>query len=521
MSVPDTRQTGIRHLILVLGDQLDLESPALEGFDPARDRVIMVEVPYESTKVWGHQARITYFLSAMRHFARALADRGFPCEYSQLGQHPHRTLVDALQGALNRHRPRKLVAVEPGEWQIEQDIKSLCANLGVPLDLRDDTHFLISRHAFAAWARGYRQLRMENFYRKMRKDSGILMQADGEPEQGRWNFDSENRGSFGKTGPGRLPQPPQFQLDAITRAVMDDVHLHFPDHPGDLSSFNWPVTREEALTAMQAFMRDRLPRFGEYQDAMWMEEPWLYHSLLSAALNLKLLNPREVIAAAIEEYQAGRARIEAVEGFVRQILGWREFMRGMYWLDMPGMREANHFKHIRKLPAWYWSGKTHMRCMQDAIGQTLRHGYAHHIQRLMVTGQFALLAEITPQEVEDWYLAVYVDAVEWVELPNVAGMALYANGGRFTSKPYIASGAYIKRMSNYCEGCRYRPAEKTGPRACPVTTLYWYFLDKHEQSLAANPRTSLMAKNISRLQPDERQALRDQAALTLANLDEL
>lgn len=521
MSVPDTSQSGIRHLILILGDQLDIESAALDGLDVSKDVVLMVEVPQESTKVWSHQARTACFLAAMRHFARALEARGIPCEYSRLGRHAHRTLCDAVGAALKRLRPRKLVLTEPGEWQIEQDLKALCAGQGVAFDVRDDTHFLISRQAFAGWARGYRQLRMEHFYRKMRKDTGILMQKNGEPEQDRWNFDRENRGSFGKAGPGTTPKPPLFKPDAITLEVIADVQQQFPDHPGDLSTFNWPVTREDALVAMRAFMRERLPRFGEYQDAMWTDEPWLYHSLLSVALNLKLLNPREVIAAALAEYRAGHAPIEAVEGFVRQILGWREFMRGLYWLDMPGMREANHFKHSRKLPAWYWTGKTHMRCMQEAVGQTLKHGYAHHIQRLMVTGQFALLAEVIPKEVEDWYLAVYVDAVEWVELPNVAGMALYANGGRFTSKPYIASGAYIKRMSNYCQGCRYQPGEKTGPHACPMTTLYWHFLDKHEPTLAANPRTSLMAKNINRLKADERQALRDQAALTLANLDAL
>jgi len=512
---------AIRHLVLILGDQLDLDSAALDGIDPARDLVIMAEVSEESKRVWSHQARTALFLSAMRHFAKALEKRGIPCEYSQLGAHAHESLEAVIRDSLHRHAPDKLICVEPGEWHLEQMLKRVAAETKVTLDVRDDTHFLISRHAFATWARGYKQLRMEHFYRKMRKDTGLLMQADGEPEQGRWNFDSENRGSFGKAGPGSVPMPPQFKSDAITREVIDDVRRHFPDHPGDLSTFNWPVTRDEALVAMQAFMRDRLPQFGEYQDAMWTDQPWLYHSLISAALNLKLLNPREVIAAAIDEYRAGRAPIEAVEGFVRQILGWREFMRGLYWLDMPGMREANHFKHKRKLPAWYWTGETHMRCMKVAIGQTLKHGYAHHIQRLMVTGQFALLAEITPQEVEDWYLAVYVDAVEWVELPNVAGMALYANGGRFTSKPYIASGAYIKRMSNYCDGCRYRPTEKTGPHACPVTTLYWNFLHKHEKTLSANPRTSLMAKNITRLAPDARAAIAEHAGRLLDSLDSL
>ncbi|MFN7984100.1 MAG: cryptochrome/photolyase family protein [Vicinamibacterales bacterium] len=512
---------AVRHLVLILGDQLDAESAALADLDPVSDVVCMFEVPYESTRTWSHVARTAVFLSAMRHFAAALTERGIRCDYAQLGRHTHPTLDLALTDAVRRHRPHRVVMVEAGEWQIAQNLASTCAELGVPLDTRVDTHFLVSRDAFAQWAGNYRQLRMEHFYRKVRKDTGVLMNVNGEPEQGRWNFDAENRGSFGSRGPGMVPTPPHFAPDAITREVFDDVRRHFADHPGDLASFGWPVTRSDALVALAAFMRDRLPWFGSVQDAMWTGEPWLFHSLLSAAMNLKLLNPREVVDAAVAEYRAGRAPIEAVEGFVRQILGWREFMRGMYWLDMPGMRAANHFDHHRRLPAWYWTGRTHMRCMQEVVGQTLTHGYAHHIQRLMVTGQFALLAQITPQEVEDWYLAVYVDAVEWVELPNVAGMAIYANGGRFTSKPYVASGAYIKRMSNYCDDCRYKPDVKSGPRACPVTTLYWHFLDTHEAALLRNPRTNLMAKNIGRMKPEDRADLRATAERMLSALDEL
>jgi deoxyribodipyrimidine photolyase-related protein len=275
------------------------------------------------------------------------------------------------------------------------------------------------------------------------------------------------------------------------------------------------------LRALQAFVTERLLSFGRYQDAMWTDEPFLYHSRISAAMNVKLLNPREVIAAVVDAFQAGRVPIESAEGFVRQVLGWREFVRGVYWLDMPGMREANHFRHSRKLPEWYWTGDTQMSCMKQAIGQTLKHGYAHHIQRLMVTGIFGLLAEIEPKELEDWYLAVYIDAIDWVELPNVAGMALFANAGRFTSKPYVASGQYIKRMSNYCTGCRYRPEAKIGNDACPFTTLYWHFLDRNEEMLAGNPRTSLMAGHISRMPAADRAALRARAATTLHGLNAL
>jgi deoxyribodipyrimidine photolyase-related protein len=300
--------------------------------------------------------------------------------------------------------------------------------------------------------------------------------------------------------------------------VITLVRHRFPQHPGSLETFGWPVTRADALQALQDFIQHRLPTFGQYQDAMWTGMPFGWHSLLSAALNLKLLDPREVIAAAVAAWHDGAAPLPGVEGFVRQILGWREFIRGVYWLDMPGMLEANHFDHQRPLPSWYWTGDTDMNCLRETITQTLRHGYAHHIQRLMVTGNFALLAGIAPRAVHEWYLAVYVDAVEWAELPNTAGMALYANGGRFTSKPYIASGAYIQRMSNYCSGCRYDPKIKTGPRACPYTTLYWNFLDRHEPAFSRNPRTALMARNITRLTTAERGAIRAAAGNILATI---
>jgi deoxyribodipyrimidine photolyase-related protein len=509
-----------RHLVLILGDQLDSQHAALAGLDPKQDVVLMAEVAAESTHVWSSKSRIAFFLSSMRHFADALIARGIRVEYAKLGAHRFHSLADALSDAITRLSPRKVLLAEPGEWRVEEQLRDCCAQHDIELAVLEDTHFLITRHEFATWAACYKQLRMEYFYRMMRKRHAVMMDG-GEPLGGRWNFDAENRGAFGKSGPGPLPAPPQFAPDTITRDTFADIETHFADHPGSVERFAWPVTREQALTALAAFVRERLARFGEFQDAMWLQEPHLYHSLISAALNVKLLNPREVIAAAVEALDKGRASVESVEGFIRQILGWREFIRGVYWLDMPAMRSANAFDHQRKLPAWYWTGSTHMNCMKATVGQTLETGYAHHIQRLMITGIFGLLAEIRPQEVEDWYLAVYVDAVEWAELPNVAGMALYANNGRFTSKPYIASGAYIKRMSNYCTGCRYRPDVKTGVNACPFTTLYWHFLDKHEAALAKNPRTSLMVRNVTRLSGDERAAIREQAKITLNQLDAL
>lgn len=507
-----------RHLVLVLGDQLDARSSALADLDPRTDVILMAEVPQESTHVWSSKPRTAFFFAAMRHFAAEQVERGLRVDYREIGTHPFASLVEVLADAIATHRPARVVTVEPGDWRVEQALLAFARDARVELLLREDASFLCSRREFAAWARGYTQLRQEHFYRMMRRRHGILMDG-AQPRGGRWNFDAENRGAFGKSGPPPVPAALRVEPDAITRRALADVQRYFPAHPGTLDAFAWPVTRADAQLALRRFVDERLPVFGRYQDAMWTDEPFLYHSLVSAAINVKLLDPREVIAAAVAALEAGRAPLEAVEGFVRQILGWREYMRGMYWLDMPGLRQANCFGHARPLPAWYWTGDTHMRCMKEVIGQTLAYGYAHHIQRLMVTGIFGLLAEVEPQAVEDWYLAVYVDAIEWVELPNVAGMALYANGGRFTSKPYVASGKYVDRMSNYCKGCRYRPALAVGPRACPMTTLYWAFLDRHEAALARNPRTALMAKNIRRFGEAERAELRAQAQRVLEGVD--
>ena len=511
----------MRHLILLLGDQLSLNSAALAEFDPAQDAVLMIEAPSEATVVWSHKARIVMFLSAMRHFAEDVRARGWSLDYVALTDQGQKTFAERLAEAVARHRPKALKVLEAGEYRMQSLIASACQTAGIACHWVDDTHFMCSRNEFAAWAKNKRELRMEFFYREMRKRHHVLMQG-AEPVGGQWNFDQDNRSSYPKkTGPGDIPLPAAFAPDAITSEVIAEVEQHFPDHPGTARHFFWPVTRVQALTALENFIRLRLPNFGKYQDAMWTNTPAGWHSLLSAALNLHLLDPREVIAAAEQAYRDGRAPLEAVEGFIRQILGWREFIRGVYWLDMPAMREANHYGHQRDLPRWFWTGETHMACVRDCLQQTLAYGYAHHIQRLMVTGNFALLAEVSPQQVEDWYLAIYVDAVEWVELPNTAGMALHACGPRFTSKPYVASGAYIHRQSNYCSGCRYDPAQRSGERACPFTTLYWHFIERHEKALTSNPRTALMAKNLNRLSEAERAAIRQQAARMLSQLDTL
>ncbi|MFZ5520887.1 MAG: cryptochrome/photolyase family protein [Pseudomonadota bacterium] len=508
--------TAPRQLVLVLGDQLSHDNPALAGLDAAQDAVLMIEAPGEATRVWSHQARIAIFLAAMRHHAQVLRGRGLTVHYIRWdapGQPPG--LAARFARALADLRPQVVKALEPGEWGIEQDLQRTAAQAGIPLRWLDDPHFLCSRADFQRWAARKTELRMEFFYRWMRQRERVLMTPDGGPAGGRWNFDADNRSGYPKTGPGDIPAPARFEPDALTREVIQEVRQHFGHHPGTLDHFAWPVTREQALQALQRFIDARLVHFGTWQDAMWSDTPFGWHALLSSSINLHLLHPREVIAAAEAAWRDGRAALPDVEGFIRQILGWREFIRGVYWRDMPGMAQANHLQADEPLPGWWWTADTPMACLRDAIGQTLRHGYAHHIQRLMVTGLFALLARLRPDEVAAWYLAVYVDAVEWVELPNVAGMTLYANGGRFTSKPYAASGAYIQRMSNHCQGCRYKPAVKTGPQACPFTTLYWAFLGRHEAEFAAHPRTALMVKNLQRLGADERQAIRDWAEVVL------
>ena len=504
---------SLRHLVLVLGDQLNADAAAFDGFDAASDAVWMAEVAEESTHVWSSQPRTAMFLAAMRHFAQGLRAAGRPLHYAALDDAGNRGSLAAQLGAdIERLRPQALVMTAPGDWRVLEVLRGVAAAAGLGLDVREDRHFFCTVREFAAHAKGRKTLRMEFFYREMRRRHGVLLTAAGEPEGGAWNYDADNRKPFGKQGPGVVPPRATFEPDALTREVMALVRRRFEGHPGRLDSFAWPVTRAQALVAMQRFIDERLAGFGDVQDAMWPGEPWLWHSHLAAALNLKLLHPREVVAAAEAAWRAGRAPLAAVEGFIRQILGWREYVRGIYWTQMPGYLERNELGAHEPLPAWYWTGDTSMACLRDAITQTLEHGYAHHIQRLMVTGLYALLLGVEPKAVHAWYLAVYVDAVEWVELPNTLGMSQYADGGVMASKPYIATGQYIARMSPYCKSCRFDPARRTGDTACPFTTLYWDFLMRHEQRLAGNPRMALQVRNLARLDAAERGAVAARAA---------
>lgn len=482
-------------LLIVFGDQLSEDLASLRGADPARDVVMMAEVAAEANPVPHHPQKIALVFAAMRKFAARLRTRGFRVLYTPLDD-PESS--GTLPGEVLRRMaetgqaPR---AVWPGDWRLRAALEAL------PVDWLEDDRFLCSSAEFRAWAEGRRSLRMEWFYREMRRKTGLLMEGD-DPAGGRWNFDPENRKP---ARPDLLrPQPLRFAPDPEVEAVLDLVAARFPDHFGRLRPFGWPVTREQALEAMAHFMAASLPRFGDEQDAMLAGQPWMSHAALSAAINLGLLAPLEVCRAAEAEWQAGRAPIAAVEGFVRQILGWREYVRGIWALKGPDYLGSNVLGHAAPLPWMYWGGETRMRCMAEAVGQTRDLAYAHHIQRLMVTGNFALLAGVDPGRVHEWYLAVYIDAFEWVEAPNTLGMSQFADGGLLGSKPYVSSGAYIDRMSDYCGSCHYRVKEKVGARACPFNLLYWEFLDRHRDRFQGNPRMGQMYRTWDRMDADHR-----------------
>ena len=506
---------SMRSLLIVLGDQLDRDSAGFDDFDPERDAVWMAEVVEESTHVWSAQQRIAVFLSAMRHFRDEQRVLGRTVLYRELaptaGPEEPTSLAQALAEDVATHRPGRLVVVEPGDWRVRAALKSAAAEVAVPLEIRTDRHHLCQVEEFAAHAQGRKQLRMEHFYRWMRRRHGVLMDGDS-PVGGTWNLDSENRSAFGRAGPAMIPEPVVFPPDQLTGNVLALVRSRFADHPGDLTDFSWPLTPAQAQRALTDFIEHRLADFGRYQDAMWLGEPWLYHSRLSVALNLKLLSPRAVISEVEQAWQRGDVPLASAEGFIRQVIGWREYVRGLYWTRMPEYAEANALGATRSLPDSFWTGRTPMVCLADALGQTLRLGYAHHIQRLMVTGLFAQLLGVSPRSVHEWYLAVYVDAVEWVELPNVIGMSQYADGGIMASKPYIATGKYIARMSNACRSCPFDPAVRVGPTACPFTTLYWDFLLEHDERLGGNPRMSMQVRNARRLSADEASEIRAWAA---------
>lgn len=501
-----------RHLVLVLGDQLNADSAAFDGFRPESDAVLMAEVAEEALYVPQHRQRLVLFFAAMGHFRDDLRRRGWTVHYASLDEPANAGSLGAeLRRWLAATGAGRLVVAKPGDYRVESMVREAAATAGVAVDLRDDRHFLSTPAEFDRFLEGRRRVLMEDFYRHMRRRQGLLMD-EGAPVGGRWNLDRDNRGSFGKDGPGDVPAPVSFDPDRLTRQVMERVRRRFADAPGRLDGFDYPVTAAQARQALDDFIAHRLPWFGTYQDAMATGHPFLYHSRLSAALNLHLLDPREVLAAAVDAWEQGHAPLNAVEGFVRQILGWREFVRGIYWREMPGYAEANALQAELPVPALFWTGETDMNCLRQCVGQLVDHAYAHHIQRLMVMGLFALLLGCRPYDVHRWHLSMYADAVDWVSLPNVLGMSQYADGGLVGTKPYCASGNYIRRMGNYCRGCRYDPARATGDDACPFTTLYWDFLRRHRARLEGNRRMGFQYRNLARKSPGELAAISRRAS---------
>jgi deoxyribodipyrimidine photolyase-related protein len=506
-------------LRIVLGDQLSPKIAALRDLEPAQDVVLMAEVQAECTYVKHHAKKLVLVLSAMRHFARALRARGVCVDYVALDD-PHNT--QSLRGeflrAIERHRPARVVATEAGEWRVAEDMRHWQAMLpdGQVVEIRDDTRFFCRIQDFFAWASGRRSLRMEFFYREMRRRHGFLMEGNA-PAGGQWNFDAENRKALPKTVV--VPAILEFAPDAITREVMALVGARFAGHLGSVEGFAFPVTARQARQALEDFVANRLPDFGDWQDAMKTGAPVLFHALISPALNLGLLDPREVCAAAEAAWTQGHAKLNAVEGFIRQILGWREYVRGLYWLHMPEFGRKNALGATRKLPDFYWTGETRMNCLRQAVGDTIAKAYAHHIQRLMITGNFALLAGIDPDAVDAWYMAVYADAYEWVEMPNTRGMALYADGGIVGSKPYAASGAYINRMSDYCKDCAYDVKDAVGENACPFNFLYWDFFARHARMFDANARVAMPLRTLARMDAAKVGTMRRKAAEFLGDLE--
>ncbi len=505
-------------LHLVLGDQLTRSLSALDGFDPAHDIVLMMEVADETTYVPHHKQKIAFILSAMRHFAHELETEGLRVDYVKLDA-PDNTgsFTGEIARAVAKHKATRIIVTEPGEWRVWDAMRNLSQQFGVPVEIRDDDRFFCSRARFARWAEGRKSYRMEFFYREMRRETGLLMEGD-EPAGGQWNFDHDNRKSLPASV--RVPQRARFEPDAITQEVMALVEKRLPDHFGSLETFGWAVTRTDALEALTYFIDVCLPSYGDYQDAMKQNEPFLFHSIISPYLNCGLLGAREVCLATELAWKKDKAPLNAVEGFIRQVLGWREYVRGIYWRHMPDYADGNALGASRPLPQFFWSGNTRMNCVSQVVRETRDNAYAHHIQRLMVTGNFALLAGIRPAEIEAWYLAVYADAYEWVELPNVHGMVMFADGGLLASKPYAASGAYIDRMSDYCSSCAYDVKLKSGPKSCPFNRLYWHFMIENAEALARNPRMAMPYRTLSKMSDERRAEITREARAFLDTMDD-
>ena len=505
-------------LCFILGDQLTNSLSSLAVIDKQDDMVFLCEVMEEATYVAHHPKKIAFLFSAMRHFAQELRGIGYRVRYTQYNDAANTgSFEKELCRAIAEENSSEVHVTCPGEWRVLQKMKMVEQQLLMPFIIHEDTRFLCSIDEFKDWAKDKKQLRMEYFYRMMRKKHDLLMDNRGNPIGGTWNYDAQNRKNANhiETFPSRLTHP----IDEITSEVLRLVENEFSSHFGQLTPFHFAVTREQALCEANYFIEHCLAYFGDYQDAMLSNEVYLYHSRLSFYLNAGLLLPLELCRMAEDAFKQKLAPLNAVEGFIRQILGWREYVRGIYWLLMPDYANRNYFNASKPLPSLFWGKDTQMLCMKEVVRQTETEAYSHHIQRLMITGNFALLAGLNPKEVCEWYLAVYADAYEWVELPNTLGMALYADGGVMASKPYAASGKYIQKMSNFCKSCVYNPGEVLGENACPFNSLYWNFIAQHQDKLKSNPRLHYAYLNWDKMSQEKRAAILIKASEVLAELD--
>ena len=495
--------------IWILGDQLGPDNAALAGARKKDDVLFMVESPKALGKLAYHQQRLVLLLSAARHFAEEKRQEGWKVDYHALEEGG--AWETALSAHVKKFKPERILVAQPNNYDEQQAAEKLAKKF--PIEILPTRQFLVPRADFIAWAKGKKSLLMETHYRRVRQEFGFLMQPDGQPVDGRWNFDEENRKTFRDWVKANRPRADiaPVKPDKITREVIALVEKKFPKNPGRAAGFWLPVDRVGALRWLEDFVATRLAGFGPWEDLMVEDDQLLFHSVVSPTINLGLLTPRECIEKAIAAYESGKAPLASVEGFVRQIAGWREFINGVYWLKMPEYAEVNGLGAERPLPDFFYTGETDLNCLHQTIGQVRATGFNHHIQRLMVLGNFLLLAGVKPQEALRWFLEMYVDAHDWVMAANVLGMVLHADGGFMATKPYAAGSGYISRMSNYCQGCRYKPEVKTGPEACPFNYLYWDFYARHESRFAKNPRVGMALKTLNKKEPGEREAIADSA----------
>ncbi|CAN1491142.1 Photolyase PhrB-like [Flavobacteriaceae bacterium] len=507
-------------LRLILGDQLNSNHSWFQTMDDSVTYILM-EIRSETDYAQHHIQKIVGFFAAMQNFAAQLESAKHNVIYIKLNDKENWQCFE--QNILKYIKNNGITHFEyqlPDEYRLDELLKECCKNLAIPSTVFDSEHFFTSRTELATFFEGKKTFVMESFYRTMRKKHSVLMEGD-KPVMGQWNFDGENRKKLPKN---HKPTPPLLFNNNVT-AIVNEINKTNIKTIGNIdpSNFVWPIDRTQSLQLLDFFATECLPLFGSYQDAMTPNEWSLYHARLSFSMNIKLISPQEVIQRCIEEWQKSNTTIEynQLEGFVRQIIGWREYMRGIYWKKMPDYASLNYFENKAKLPKWYWTGKTKMNCLKDAIQQSLDYGYAHHIQRLMITGNFALLAGVDPDEVDAWYLGIYIDAIQWVEITNTRGMSQYADGGIVGTKPYVSSASYIDKMSHYCGSCFYKKSVKTGDKACPFNSLYWNFYDKHEDKLSKNPRIVMMYNVWRKMQPEAKAELLLQADYYLKNIDDL